>query len=215
MVGLAPILIAGGGIAYVATRPPADVPAPGATVQVAPSSGSTLVQQIAPVPVSATPPARRVYRGNVRSVGIVAAFGTASATSYGGSTVDPSERQKLDAIEAAAEAAYSKLDAAAKAAAAKKLNDALKLDPPLKGNEDWATVAAVVGGAAGAAAGVAICGPICGKIGALAGAYLGEKLEDLMARNWDDLKSWLSSQWGSIEDAAEDAYDYVAGILSF
>lgn len=216
MVGLVPVMLVGGGIAYVATKGAAPA-APGPTTQIAPMSGSTIGQQIQPIAgVMVAPPPKKNLASAVRRAQVVGSLvQTSPATSYGGSTVDPELKKKLDAIEAAARAQFDKLDAAGKQAAADELNKALKLDPPLKGNEDWATVAAVTGGAAGAAAGGALCGPICAKVGALAGAYLGTELAELVARNWDDLKGWLSSQWGSVEEFASDAYDFIGGLNPF
>jgi len=216
-LGLAPVLLVGGGVAYVATRPEVAPPAPGPTTQIAPSAGSTLGLQIQPVQATGViAPPRKVLAGAARRAGAVTAFrSTSPATSYGGSTVDPALRQKLDALEAAAEAAYAKANAAAKAAAAKQLNEELNLSPPLTGAEDWRTVASVVGGAAGAAVGAYVGGPLGAKVGALIGAYLGVKLADALAKEWDDLKDWLDSQWGTVTEAAEDAYDYVSGLLPF
>lgn len=209
MPALAPVLLVGGGVAYVATRAPASVPPPGDTTQKAPDSGSTLVQQIAPAKTGR----RRAPISMRARIGAVSAFATSSQTSYGGSTVDPEERQKLEQLEAAAEAKFNRLTAEAKAEAAKKLNEQLNLSPPLKGNEDWKTIASVVGGAAGAAAGTYVCGPLCGKVGALVGAYLGAELADLMDKGYDELKSWIASQWDDAVDAiegyAEDAWDFV------
>jgi hypothetical protein len=129
--------------------------------------------------------------------------------------IDPNLQAKLDTVEAAAQKAYNDANEVAKAQAADTLNKQLKLDPPLNGHEDWETVSAVVGGATGGAIGGAIGGPIGAKIGAMAGAYLGVKLEDLLAKNLDEIEDWIKGKWGDIEDFAKDAYDDVAGLWPF
>lgn len=125
--------------------------------------------------------------------------------------IDPELKKKLDEVEAYAQKAFNDANEVAKAKAAVALNEGLKLDPPLTGHEDWKTVASVVGGATGGAIGGYIGGPWGAKIGALAGAYLGVKLADLIDKNWEEVKAWLSDKWGDIKDFASDVYDEVSG----
>jgi hypothetical protein len=125
--------------------------------------------------------------------------------------IDPELKKKLDEVEAYAQKAFNDANEVAKGKAADALNEGLKLDPPLTGHEDWKVVASVVGGATGGAIGGYIGGPWGAKIGALAGAYLGVKLADLIDKNWEEVKEWLSSKWGDIKDFASDVYNEVAG----
>jgi hypothetical protein len=129
--------------------------------------------------------------------------------------LDPQIKAKLDTVEAAAQKAFNDANEVAKAKAADQLNKSLKLDPPLNGHEDWETVSAVVGGATGGAIGGAIGGPIGAKLGAMAGAYLGVKLEDLLAKNLDEIEDWVKGKWGDVEDFAKDVYDDAAGLWPF
>jgi hypothetical protein len=123
-----------------------------------------------------------------------------------GRLADPDARQKLDLLNLALEKGYTAMSAAAKSAAADQINQRLELDPPLRGNETWETVARVAGGAIGGVACNAIPGigtavsPLC----AMAGAYLGVKLEDWMASELPGLKSWVSENLGDVVDSIGD-----------
>lgn len=214
-----------GGVAYVATQGDGD-PKEG-TRPTAPLPGQTLEQVAAgtvrksttatytPVTVS-----RRIYQlqATARPQASSVAFAydpSKPAGPGGGYPVDPELQKKLDEIEAAAEKAYNDMDEVARAEAVDKMNKELELDPPLEYGADWKTISAAAGGYAGAAAGTAICGPVCGKIGAMAGAYLGVQLEELIAKNWDELEAWIKDKWGDVKqyvgEAYEDAKDAVEG----
>lgn len=134
--------------------------------------------------------------GNISGVqGLVANKITSSAP-YS-SPIDSEAQAKLDAIAAYGKAAYDQMSADAKKAGAKALSDQLHLDPPLKGDETWETIAKISGGAAGVAAfgwlpGGAVWGPIVGS-------YLGVKLEELLSKNTDEIEGWFKSKWAGIE----------------
>lgn len=224
---LVPAVIVGG-VAYVATRPkgppaqPTSHPGygPGAypgqpTVGAGNAPGVLAVSAQNPIPPG--------YRGKVQfspsATAAILGMRTGSAAprpqtvwNYGNDqNLDPSLKAKFDEIEAAAQKAYNDANEVAKAKAADALNKELKLDPPLTGHEDWKTVSAVVGGATGGAIGGAIGGPLGAKLGALAGAYLGVKLEELIEKNLDEIKEWISDKWGDVKEFAEDVYDEVSG----
>lgn len=149
---------------------------------------------------------------NIRGAQLASQNPTMKQTSWASDVnIDPELQKKFDAIEAAIKKTYDDANEVAKAKAADALNKELKLDPPLTGHEDWATVSSVVGGATGGAIGGAIGGPLGAKLGALAGAYLGVKLADLVAKNWDELKEWFGDKWDDIKDFADDVWDEVSG----
>lgn len=206
-LGLAPVLLVGGGVAFVASQPAAKPASAGGTTYTAPPAGSTTTQSLAGKRLLAI----RSRLGATVGAGTLGLASSTSGTTAGAPSGDPLLQSKLDLVERKAKEAYERATSAAKEAAAAKLSQELGISPPLKGSDSWETIARVAGGAAGAAAGAAVCGPLCAKVGALAGAYLGEKLEDLISRNWDDLESWASGLWGDVEDAAADAWDYVTG----
>lgn len=103
------------------------------------------------------------------------------------SAVDPELQKKLDEIEAAAREQFDNMDDVAKVEAIDKINQNLGTDLPLDADLSWETISMAAYGAAGAAAGAYVCGPVCGKVGALAAAYLGAKLNDLLAKTYDEL----------------------------
>lgn len=224
---LVPVVIAGGGIAWVLAdkEPP---PSPDATYGQYNGSGAYGNQGWQ------TTVGNQVLNGNTTVIGgngalsntkrAVLASLTQSvsvAPRYGTTGADPYLEQKFATIEDYMKAAYQNADDAAKKAGADAANKALHLDPPLKGDESWEEMSGVVGGAAGAALGAYLGGPIGAKLGAIAGAYLGVKLEDLISKNMDDLENWLEGEWGDAKrwaegiadqgkDWAEDAYDTVS-----
>ncbi len=221
-----------GGVAYVAVTGAADA-APGVVRPPAPLPGQTVGQAVGRNPnVQYTPVnvSRRTmaFVAAVRPSAGSIAFGDPLSNPIGpggGAPVDPLLQKKLDEIEAAAAKVYSDMDEVARAEAVDKINKELKLEPPIEYGSDWKTITSAAAGAAGAAAGAAVCGPICGKVGALAGAYLGAEIHDLVAKNWDELESWISDKWGDVKSfasetyddakgAVEDAYDEVADTLS-
>jgi hypothetical protein len=99
-------------------------------------------------------------------------------------------KQYADQMEteliAGAKEKFDQLSSDAKKTGAAILNDELKLNPPLKGDESFKEVSARVGAVAGGAAGAAACGavsfgaaaPLCG----IAGAYLGQKLGPVVGK---------------------------------
>jgi hypothetical protein len=109
--------------------------------------------------------------------------------------LDPYVSTKADMVQDQLERAYNALDGVGRAAAAAKMNEELHLDPPLRGDETWETVARVAGGAAGAAGcavvGLGAVGPLC----AMVGSYLGVKLEDWIADQ--NVGDWVK---GTVED---------------
>lgn len=203
---LVPVLVAGGGIALVAaTTVDAPVVAP-VPRQLAPSGGSTIAiaqSQLSGGTYTVQRGALLAYtQGLPTSVQVV-------QSAWGYTTTDPALRAKLLEIEAAAKRAHDQMSAAAKTAAAEKLNAELHLDPPLKGTEDWATISRVAGGTAAAAACAATgVGASISSLCALAGAYLGEKLSDLIAKGYDELKSYLGDKWGDVKTVASDAWSW-------
>jgi hypothetical protein len=216
---LIPVVIVGGAGAYALTRGGTSTAAP----QTPPKYGLAAFPG-QPIPSAGAAPGVVATYGNAAVPGRKIQLGAATLHSIGAlgaapkitawsspANIDPQLQAKFDQIEAAAQKAYNDANEVAKAKAAEALNKDLKLDPPLTGHEDWKTVSAVVGGATGGAIGAAIGGPIGAKIGALAGAYLGVKLEDLIEKNLDEIKAWVSDTWGDVKDFASDAYDEVAG----
>jgi hypothetical protein len=129
-----------------------------------------------------------------------------SAFNIDGRLVDPSARPKLDLLDSAMQYAYGQMSAAAKAKAADELNQKLNLDPPLRGNEDWQTIARAAGGAIGGVACNAIPGigtaatPLC----AMAGSYLGVQLEQWMQTEMPGLESWVSENVGNVVSSIGD-----------
>lgn len=211
---LVPALVVGG-VAYVATRPSHDVPPtghPGYSTGAYPGQ-PTVGAGNAPSATGLTaqsPVFRMGYLAGTNRASIARVDQRYTVWSSD-LNIDPELRAKFDQIEAAAEKAYNDANEVAKAQAADALNKELKLDPPLTGHEDWKTVSAVVGGATGGAVGGAIGGPIGAKLGALAGAYLGVKLEELIEKNLDEIKAWISDKWGEVKEFASDVYDEVSG----
>lgn len=134
--------------------------------------------------------------------------------------IDSQLQAKLAEVERYAKAAYTNLDGAAKKKGADTINKALKLDPPLSGDESWEDLAKITGGAAG----VAVFGWAPGGVvwGPIVGSYLGVKLEELVNKNLDEIKSWFKGRWSDIESwvegvgdkiesAARDVIDYIGG----
>lgn len=197
---LIPIAIAGGGVAYLLSKQGA-VTAPGATAYQTPTGGATMGNIVNGIPNGGG----GYYDPYLDDSG-------QAGFNIDGRLTDPDARQKLDLLNTAMEAAYSKMSAAAKSAAADQMNSSLNLDPPLRGNESWETVARVSAGAAGTAACNAYAGigtaiaPLCG----MAAAYLGVKLENWMETEVPGLQSWISDNVGAvidhIGDALSDAY---------
>jgi hypothetical protein len=212
-----------GGVTYALTRQDADPSAPPAPVGGPTRYGASgtaqpgaTVAQVSAVRISPT----KYQIKNMPSRTLLGAAPTQKATGWATDiNIDPELQKKLALIEAAAHKAFDDANEVAHAQAAETLNKELKLDPPLTGHEDWKTVGAVAGGAVGGVVGAYFGGPLGAKIGALVGAYLGTKLADLLAKNWDELKSWVSDKWGDVKDwvsdTAEDAYDWAAGVVSF
>lgn len=201
-----------GGATYALVSQPGTTAKPGPT-QYSPSYGSTTNQQLTSTPVPPQPKPTGSLTAKLRMVNLVSVSPLLPKTNWSyadqHNNIDPEYAQKLSELEKYAEQQFNNMDEVARAQAADTLNKELKLDPPLNGHEDWKTVAAVAGGAAGALAGAAVCGPICGKVGSLVGAYLGVKLEDAIAKNYEDMKAWCREKWGDLKDAVEDAYDEV------
>jgi hypothetical protein len=237
MIPLGLVIIPGGiaiGIAAAGGTPESAVPtkqAPngGALISTgAASSGSTIQGQLtAPLsPVGGRNSKLLLLRGATASSGPIGA----SPTSGFGSQISPTNgidsmlQQKLDEIERYAAAAYDKLNDDVKKAGANQLNETLKLDPPLKGDESWEEVSRRAGDEAGAAVGNYFGGPVGAKLGAKVGAYLGVKLEDLVSKNSDEIKAWFKSRWADIEEwvqgigddieqGVKDAIDYLGGLF--
>lgn len=101
--------------------------------------------------------------------------------------IDPELQKKLDAIEAECRKQYDNASDVAKVEAIDSINQNLGTDLPLDSDLSWEAISMAAYGAAGAAAGAYVCGPVCGKVGALAAAYLGAKLNDLLAKTYDEL----------------------------
>lgn len=215
-----------GGVTYALTRQDDAATAPnggaapvGGPTNYSPSGrtqpGAT-VGQVSAVRVSAT----KYQIKNMPSRTMLGAAPTNKATGWPSDlNIDPELKKKLDLIEAAAHKAFDDANEVAKAQAAETLNKELKLDPPLTGHEDWKTVGAVAGGAVGGIVGGYFGGPLGAKLGALVGAYLGTKLADLLAKNWDELKSWVSDKWGDVTEWVgntwDDVTDEIAGWSPF
>jgi hypothetical protein len=231
---LVPVLIAGGGIAWVASQGDQAAPRPpGPTRYTTPTAGSTIKQASQGGATNgavidggtAKSPWVTLYLGPTSSGAGLAAeqkINAASAVALmtsvnpsgwgvGTSSVDPEVQKKLDLIKLAAQKTFNDMDAVAKAKAAEKLNKDLKLDPPLTGHETWGETWQVVAGASATAACAAsgygaAAAPLCGIVA----AYLGGLLGDWMQKKWPAIKEWFDSKWGDIEDAASDAYNWFA-----
>ncbi len=211
MSNLVPVLLAGGGVAYIAATKMSDAPEVRyPQPQIAPTSGSTIsqAQWQTTNPVPKQQPFLLPILQRMADNPPQAAFMP---------VVDGELQEKLKALEAAAKKAYDDANAVAKAAAAEKLEKELKLQPGALSGATWATIASVAGGAAGAAAGAAIGGPLGAKVGALVGAYLGVKLEEAISKKLPELKKWLKEKWGWVEDKLEDAWgeveDFFGGLF--
>jgi hypothetical protein len=191
---LVPAVIGGVGVYILAKQSGPPLP-PGSSVYGTPTYGSTMGDI-----VNGVPNGGGGYYDPFLDPSGQAAF------NIDGRSADPDARQKLDLLNAAMQGAYNGMSAAGKASAADQLNQKLNLDPPLRGNETWDTVARVAGGAAAAAGCNAIPGigtavsPLC----AMAGAYLGVKLEQWMSTNLGDLGSWVSDNVSSAVHAIGD-----------
>ncbi len=216
-----PLVLLGGGVAYVALRGHGESSPPGGTRYGAGSQpGATRMQLTANPTIIANALRIGLASGSIKPV---ATTGNAG----GGNWTDQAEnelKQKLDLMEAAAKKQFDNADAVAKGAAADYLNKELKLDPPLTGHESWETVSSVVGGAAGAAAGAWIGGPWGAKVGALVGAYLGAEAAEYLHKGYDEVKEWVTDKYGDVKgwvkgaagdvkDWTEDAIDYIGGLF--
>lgn len=102
-----------------------------------------------------------------------------------------------------------KLSPAAKKAGAAKLNEALKLNPPLTGNESYEQIAKVVGSSAGAAACAAVGAGLASPLCAMAGAYLGVKGVDLAKRAAAKIEQKAKDLLNSVEDKARDIWNSI------
>lgn len=191
---LVPAIIGGVGVYVLAKQSGPPLP-PGATAYQTPSWGSTTNDIMGGIP----PGGGGYYDPYFDNSG-------QAAFNIDGRFTDPDARQKLDLLNQGMQTAYAGMSAAAKAAAADQMNQKLNLDPPLRGNETWETVARVAGGAVGAVACNAIPGvgtavsPLC----AMAGAYLGVELEQWMATELPGLQSWVSDNIGGAISAVGD-----------
>ena len=192
---IVPAVIVGGAV-YVLAKGMGTPTAPGDVAYQSPNYGSTLDDITAGIPNGG---------GGSTAPGIDNG-GQAGFNIPDGRLADPDAAQKLDLLNSALQKAYSGMSSAAKQSAADNLNTQLHLDPPLKGNETWETVARVAGGAGGALACNAIPGigtaasPLC----AMAGAYLGVKLENWMQTELPGLQSWVSDNLGSVVNSIGD-----------
>ncbi len=196
-----PIVVIGGA-AYALTQ--MDSTVPGAATQGPLTHPTTAAQH------AASRPALASFSSVAKRFGATGA----AFTSPTNQSPDPELQKKLDEIEAAAKKAYDDMDDVAKVEAIDKMNQNLGTNLPLDADLSWGDISMAAYGAAGAAAGTAVCGPICGKIGALCAVYLGEKLNDLIAKNWDDLKSYMKKKWNYVSDAVTDAAEDVADAVS-
>lgn len=190
---IVPALFVGGAV-YVLSRPSGPVLQPGDIGYRDPRSGATIGDISNGVP-----------DGNYSNDPWLSDGGQ-SGFNLDGRLADPAARQKLDLLNAAMGKAYEGLSSAAKSSAADQLNTQLNLDPPLRGNETWDTVARIAGGAAASAGCDAIPGigaavsPLC----AMAGAYLGVQLEQWMASELPGLQSWVNDNLGGVVGAISD-----------
>lgn len=226
MSALVPVLMVGGGVAFVAASQMS--PAGAAVPRNVSSSGS---------PLGPMTPSQSVLtaKKNAAMRAIINQSGAGKAPAMAGGSLRPPSAhsaanpadgvssaisnavgQKLQVIEDYTKAAYSAMTAEAKKKGAAALNNSLKLDPPLTEDSKWSDIAAAVGATAGAAAGAYLGGPIGAKIGAVVGAYLGVKLEEFLSKHVDEIKAWFSDRWsdiknwvsgvaGDVGDAVEDA----------
>lgn len=221
LVGVPAVAVVGASAVGTGATPASAVPtklAPNGGVQISkPASSSTGLQMIRGMVIGTANP-RTSSKSAIPKTDIawVAPQKPPSATN----AIDTELQAKLDEINAYGAAAYDNLSAEAKAKGAAALNDQLKLDPPLSGDESWEDVAKIAGGAAGAAA----LGWLPGGqvLGPMVGAYLGVKLEELVSKNVDDIKAWFKGRWTDIEswvkgaahdveDAVSDTIDYIGG----
>lgn len=217
-IGLIPIAVGGGAVAYVAAKrgqTPAQTPEvnlqaaidarpelgngtqPGATTTQLRNLGTAFTAKRNAIMGGSAPTTLTTDNYDVSS----GLWGLEGPTEYG--EIDRALQEKLDLIKKYGQAAYDKLSDDAKKASAKALSEQLDLDPPLDGSESWSDIAAIAGGAAGLAAfgwlpGGAVWGPIVGT-------YLGVKLEELISKNSDEIKQWFSDKWGDIEEWVKDA----------
>jgi hypothetical protein len=216
-VGVAVAGAAGGGTP--ASTTPTKIAPNGAPIisTGAAAPGSTIGQQLA----NPTSPVGTRQVPRPRGLSYVQAVQLGTAVSDGShipqqsfSEFDAALQQKLAEIESYARAAYENMDQAAKEEGAKLLNDQLKLDPPLKGDESWEEVARRAGDDAGSKIGGLFGGPAGEKLGAIAGAYLGVKLEELISKHKDEVAAWFKSRWSDIEswvsNTAGDVVDEVS-----
>lgn len=236
-IPLVPVLVAGVGVAYIASKQGDSYATPGYYGPYTPPSGTTIEQ--AAYQYSIMQPTggqnlvlatdqfqvgsdgltgfQRILAGQIASGAIVGQ--PVNQQSAWGATVDADMQAKLDYIQAQAKKVFDDMNEVGKQKAADNLNKALKLNPPLNGHETWEQISGACGAAAGTAAGTALCGPACGAIGAIVGAYLGTKLEDLVAKSYDDVKNWCSSKWGDIsstvKSGAKSVYNNTIGRLPF
>lgn len=202
MNAIVPIVVIGG-VAYTLTQQSPEV--------VIPPTTGPVTNRISEAQLAASLP--NIARTSARLKRFVG--GGTAFTSPTNTSPDPELQKKLDEIEAAAKKSFDDMSDVAKVEAIDKLNQNLGTDLPLDADLSWESISMAAYGAAGAAAGAAVCGPICGKIGALCAVYIGAKLNDLIAKNYEEVKEWLQENvWGGIKDAAEDAYDAVSDAVS-
>lgn len=215
MSALIPAVVIGG-VTYTLVKANDAAPVNGGATGYQTSFGNTIGQQLGGIKTAPPPPTGTVrvsgsLGSKIRMVNATISSPLTPKTNWNyadqHNNIDPEYAQKLAELEKYAEEQFNNMDEVGRAKAADILNEELKLDPPLNGHEDWKTIASVAGGAAGAALGTAACGPICGKVGALVGAYLGVKLEEAIAKNFDEMKAWLRDKWGDLKDQAEETWD--------
>jgi hypothetical protein len=124
----------------------------------------------------------KMTRINSTNNGVLAKPGTGLLDPYG---LDQFVSQMGSDLTAGLKQKYDMLSSDARKQGAAILNDKLKLNPPLTGNEGYKEVSARVGATAGGAAGAAVCGavsfgsaaPLC----AIGGAYIGQTLAPVVA----------------------------------
>jgi hypothetical protein len=230
-LGLVPVLVAGGGVAYVATQgtqPAASQPGP---TQYSPVSGATTSQIIglAPTapPSSPTAPVVPVSSNASRLArwaqsGAAQRASTIFTTAASGPTVnwppgvelDPELQAAFDFLEEKAKEAFDDMDEVAKSKAAVAINEymeklGVKMDPPLNGLEDWRTIAIATNTAAGAVIGGYYGGPVGAQIGALVGAYTGRYITDWHDKGYKKVKEWWDSGYTDFKEWTQDKYDDV------
>jgi phage tail tape-measure protein len=201
-VKLVPVLLVGGGIAYVASQHRTAVPRPmPPTYGTGSTPGATKTQLLG----NKSQYFGGGFAGNPTATGIRNSPGSTSPVITGGggnwtSNNDAQLNQKLALGEAAVKNQFNNISDVEKQRAADTLNDQLDLDPPLNGHESWEDISAAVGSATGAAVGAWIGGPYGAKVGALLGAYLGVQLYD-----------WLNE---SLDDMGQKVKDYFSDLLN-